>query len=98
MVESKEIVCTWRRLGKFQKAQGRMDPTITAVIALDQKIVLTNKMVISRWRLEEVVEDIYNLEFQFADTIRSDNLLGNCSHYQVQKNPDGRPVLIRVPK
>lgn len=96
MVKFKEIVYTRRNFEKAQKEQERMDPTITTAVDLGNKIVLTNKMVISRWRLKEIVEDLYDLELQFSDTSRSDNLPNNCSHYQVLKKPDGRPILVRV--
>lgn len=96
MTRQKEIVFKMRKLNKLRE-ESLEKTEITLTIIMEQKIVL-QKNVIDYWMLEEEIEGIYTLTFKFHGIKRTHNLFQNFSHYQVQKNANGKPVLVRVPK
>lgn len=75
----------------------REESLIQNTITMGQKLIL-NQYVISHWKLTEEIEDICTLEFSVTWPSHKDNMLNNCSYYQVQRNAAGKPVLVRVSK
>lgn len=82
------------RVGHLSRREGSL---IENTIRIGQKIIL-NRYVISHWKLTEEIEDICTLEFGFTWASHKDNMINNCSYYQVQKNAIGKPVLVRISK
>lgn len=91
------VVFEKNQLKREEKLNPGKSVEISKIISLGRKICLQG-YVISDWRLEEEIEDIYTLSFQFKKAVRTQNLKGGYSHYQVQKNSDGIAVLVRVPE
>ena len=73
----------------------RKTPLEKTLIGMGQRIVL-ERNVIDFWKLEERLEGIYSITFDFHEADKSDNLKGGCSHYQVQENSKKEAVLVRV--
>ncbi len=84
-------------LEEEEKLNPEEKPTISKAITLGRKICLEG-YVICYWQLEEVIEEMYTLSFRFKKAVLTQNLKDGYSHYQVQENSDGRPVLVRVPE
>lgn len=80
---------------KKRERRKRKTPLEETLIGMGQKLVL-ERNVLAFWKLEEKLEGIYSLKFDFHKADLSDNLKGGCSHYQVQKNSKGNTVLVRV--
>lgn len=96
MVEPKlsDIVYKEEALDRRNRAK-RKTPLEKTLIGMGQKIVL-ERNVIDFWKLEEVLDGIYSMPFDFHEADKSDNLKDGYSHYQVQKNSKGKAVLVRV--
>lgn len=75
----------------------RREMPVSVVIQEGQKLILEGH-VASDWKLIEEVEalDLYTLRFSFHKFVKKDNVLNNRSYYHVQKNDNGKPVLIRI--
>ncbi len=84
-------------LEQEEKLNPEEKPTISMAITLGRKICLKG-YVICYWQLEEAIEEKYILSFRFKKAVLTQNLKGGYSHYQVQKNSNGIPVLVRVPE
>lgn len=99
MVEAKlsDITYKEKQLKEREKENLEEKPLMETVIGMGQKITL-QRNVIHYWRLEEDLEGIFTLSFRFHKAYLTNNLLYGYSHYQVQKNSDGIPVLVRVPE
>lgn len=93
MIELQKIEYGNRQLGRIKT---ECDSKITTVIGMKQKICL-QESVIEEWKLEEELEGILTMTFKFHEAIRKHNLLNNYSHYQVQRDASGRPILVRIP-
>lgn len=92
-----DIVFEKDYLKRQEKLNPGTKPAISRVVSLGRKICLQGYVMIDP-QLEEEIEDIYTLSFKFKRAVRTHNLKGGYSHYQVQKNSDGNPVLVRVPE
>ncbi len=68
---------------------------ITEVVGINQKIILRDN-VIDSWKAKEELEGMVSLELTFHKAVKTHNFLYGASHYQVQKNAAGNPVLVRV--
>lgn len=65
------------------------------VMNVNRKINL-QKCVITKWRIEEEVEDICTLKFDFELAKKWNNMKYTFSCYQIQRDAKGRAVLVRI--
>lgn len=90
----KDITLNFFGLEKFikKREQGEI-PEI--VVGIGQKIYL-QRNVICNWKMKKIIEDSYTLAFNFKDAERCHNMSGGYSCYQIQRNAEGKVLLIRV--
>ena len=99
MFKLKDLEYDFRKLNKIEREAHREQrvPLVRETIAMEQKIVLYEN-VIYDWTLKEGLEGICKLTFRFHRVKGMHNMLNRKSHYQVQRNAVGAPILVRVPE
>ncbi len=91
-----EIVLDFPKLGRYEKKRKQgVKPQI--VMGIDQKIRL-QRHVIYWWKIEEELEGICTLNFNFKSAKKWNGMSGEYSCYQIQRNAEGIAVLVRIPE
>lgn len=89
-----DIILDYAKLAKFKKQKELVgNPQI--ILGVGQKVFL-QESVIYNWRIEEGLEGICMLTFDFKPAIKWHNMSGNFSSYQIQRNAYGTAILVRV--
>lgn len=90
-----DIILDAAKLQKYKKNREEDKPLVSTVVGMGQKIRLKD-MVAYNWKLTEDLEGICSLTFDFCVAIKRHNMSCGYSHYQIQRNANGNPVLIRI--
>ncbi|MCI8353038.1 MAG: hypothetical protein HFJ58_05595 [Clostridia bacterium] len=92
-----KIILDYAKLARYKKKKVQEEnpqmPEITMVVG--QKLYL-QRNVIYNWRIEEELEDICTLTFDFKPAEKWHNMACGYSCYQFQRNADGRAMLVRI--
>lgn len=89
-----DIVLKLAKLREYEKRRKEgLKPEI--VIGMGQKIHLENH-IIYNWKIEEELEGICTLYFYFKSAKKRNNMNNGFFSYQITRNADGIPMLIRV--
>ena len=86
------IILSCAKLARHKK---KNEQQFTATMGVGQKIYL-QESVIYNWRIKEEMEGICTLTFDFKPAEKWHNMHGNFSGYQVQRNADGKAMLVRI--
>lgn len=92
-----KIILDCAKLARYKKEKEQEEnpqiPEIT--MGVGQKIYL-QKNVIYNWRIEEELDGICTLTFDFKPAQRWHNMTCRYSCYQIQRNAGGRAILVRI--
>lgn len=93
MSKLRDIEYTDRWLKKYAMRQEKAVIEIT--IIMNQMIKIEGN-VIYNWKFINEIEDIYTMKFEFHK-VRTASKKPQIAYYQLQKDANGHPILIRIP-
>lgn len=93
-----DIVYSARELEKHAKLISDSEREMLITIGVEQRLSLESNVILNWELVEDYLEGIYILKFQFRRITEADNITDDFLYYQVKKDANEVPILIRTSK